>query len=135
MEPYTSHLDFLGKGHHMPSPSSPRFQWAFKDALDRAALGLPPGFRKVFWQFDEDGTQWAVIGSPEGAFSLSVDNKKVSLWNPHCSSSAGTWPIEPATALLVAQAVLDGLTAIANELDLPPCLLGSWDHGSGRRVA
>ncbi len=119
----------------MPSPRPPCFQWAFKDALDRAALGLPPGFRKVLWQSDEDGTQWAVIGSPESAFSLSVDDRNVSLWNPHRSGSAGTWPMEPATALLVAQAVLDGLTAIANESDLLPCLLWSWGLGSGRRVA
>ncbi len=99
----------------------------FKIELGIAVLGLPPGYRKVLWQRDEEDTEWGVIGSPENAFSLSTNRGSLSLWHPDWAAPLGIWIIQQGFARGVAQAVLDGLTALAvDEFDLPQCFLGPW---------
>ena len=118
------------------SASSHCFEKAFRADLSQATLGLPPGFRKVAWNADEDGVEWAIIGPLECPFTLSVVDAVISLWSPTWESPLGIWPSNHVTGVRVAQAVLNGLNDLAeNEWDLPPCELGSWSVPVGREAA
>jgi hypothetical protein len=122
----------IGMTSHMPRRAKKRFLTAFKLDLDKAALGLPPGYRKVFWATDCDGDDYAILGRTHRGFILTPEGSKIILADAGWalpSLTLGTWEIDACAAQTVAQAVLDGLTALAkDEADLPPCSLGAWDN-------
>jgi hypothetical protein len=115
----------------MPRRVKERFPAAFKFDLDNAALGLPPGYRKVCWATDHDGDDYAILGRAHRGFILTPEASRIILSDAGWalpSWTLGTWQTDASAAQTVAQAVLDGLTALAkDEADLPPCSLGAWN--------